>query len=303
MAAIEGCVYHTLQNNFRFTDIVPGDRDYFIASDEPVTHKIASLALNRSIENKYVNEYYMDDRLISQRSENIKNNLSLNTPVNSDFKPIPVFLHSLHFIKVFNRAAPFLLALPVVFLILPVFFMKPVTAGIYSAGFTASSIEILIIFLFQAIFGYIYSAIGLIIAFFMCGLAAGSFAGYFRLPRKEHLVSGQFFLAVYAALFPVIAFVLYFDFSHVIKYLIFIIVTLLISVTVGFQFAAGTRIRTGPVSNNAAVLYAADLVGSSLGIIVITVILLPLLGLRNSCFLIAGINLIAMLNMIFRKSG
>ena len=75
----------------------------------------------------------------------------------------------------------------------------------------------------------------------------------------------------------------------------------MVSSIVGYQFVAGTRLKPGNISYNAAVLYSADLIGSTLGVILVTVIMLPLMGLENSCFLIAGFNLIAVINMVIRK--
>jgi spermidine synthase len=301
-ARIEGTIYNTLKNEFQNVKIIPGENDYFLASDSLINIHISDLASDRSVENAYVNQYYMDDASIGERSRYIEQNIIKQNIINSDKRPLPVFFHTLKFLSQFNQQSIFYLLLPVLILILPVFFMRTVSVGIFVTGFTGSAIELLLIFSFQTFYGYVYSAIGLIIAVFMGGLAFGSLLGSRIGVNRKHFLLAQGFLITYALLFP-----LFWDLQTVIsggffQLFIFFTITFLLAAIVGFQYVAGTSIYKAEISKAATTLYGADLLGSSLGVITITLVLLPVLGMQKSCLVIAGLNIGALVLNLFRKT-
>lgn len=295
---IETTVFHTLKNNFQHVEIIPGERDYFIASDSALRIDIAQLSTLKSIDTKYVNPYYIDDISIQQRGKFIRENLNEKI-LNLDEKPLPVYFHTLQFISEFTSKGWILIVIPVIILLIPLFFMRSVAAGMYISGFTASSFEILIIFSFQTFFGYVYSAIGLIIAIFMGGLAVGSIFGNRFSATKKQFVVAQVLLGCYAILFLVFWNIQKGLANSIAGLFLFGLITFILSAITGFQYVVGTKILPGKFTQTASLLYAVDLIGAALGAIAITVILLPLLGIFNSCLLIAGFNfLIAFFNGI-----
>jgi hypothetical protein len=66
--------------------------------------------------------------------------------------------------------------------------------------------------------------------------------------------------------------------------------TLIPSVILGFQYVVGTKLLSADSIKTAPAIYAADLIGSALGVVALTVFLLPMIGVVNSCFVIAGLN-------------
>lgn len=296
---IETTVFQTLKESFHNVDIIPGERDYFIASDATLRIDMAKLSTLKKIGTKYVNPYYIDDISVRERSDYIKNNLIKEPLLNLDEKPLPVYYHTLQFISEFTSNWWMLIFIPVILLLIPLFFMRSVAAGMYITGFTASSFEILIIFAFQTFYGYVYSAIGIIIAIFMGGLAVGSIYGNRLKVTRKHFDVAQVLLVLYALLFP-----LFWNLQRVTGnsyagLFLFFLVTILLSAITGFQYVVGTKLLPGSNIRTAPLLYAVDLIGSSLGAIVISVILLPLIGVINSCLMIAGFNfLIGLINFI-----
>ena len=136
---IETTVYQTLKNNFRHVEIIPGERDYFVASDSMLRTDIGELSASKSIDTKYVNPYYIDDISNQQRGTFIKDNLKKEKLLDLDEKPLPVYYHILQFISEFTSKGSVLIAIPVIILLIPLFFMRSVAAGMYITGFTASS--------------------------------------------------------------------------------------------------------------------------------------------------------------------
>jgi spermidine synthase len=302
-ASIEASIYQTLRKDFKNVEIIPGEKDYLLASDSSISVKISQSYANKGVENKYVKPYYLDDFSIQQRSEQIKNSIEGINLINTDSKPIPVFYETLQFISQFRGSNWVLFAIPILLLILPLLFMRSIPKGMYITGFSASSIEILLIFSFQIIYGYVYSAIGLIIAVFMGGLAVGSLLGYKIRMTRKHFIASQATLGIYALIFPLLW---YFqrDLVYNIPVLIvFFIMIFIPSVIVGFQYVAGTMLLPEGTVKAASTLYSADLIGSALGVAATTVILLPLLGLTGCCFIIAGFNFIGIgLTLLGEKS-
>lgn len=298
---IETTVYQTLKNNFHQVNIIPGERDYFIASDSALRIDMARLSATKGIDTKYVNSNYLDDYSIQQRGKLIRENLKEKI-INLDEKPLPVYFHTLQFISEFTSKGWMLMVIPVIILLIPLFFMRSVASGMYISGFTASSFEILIIFTFQTFFGYVYSAIGLIIAVFMGGLAVGTIvANRFRAAKRKFVVA-QLLLVLYALLFPVFWNLQANVENSTAGLFLFGLITLFLSAIVGFQYVVGTKILPGNFNQTAPLLYAVDLIGAALGTIVISVLLLPLAGIINSCFIMAGLNLLVALFVAVRKN-
>lgn len=292
---IEAAVYHALNSVFKNVVIVPGEKDYFIASDQDVTNQIGALSKTRNIENSYVNEFYIDDLSIGQRAALIKDNISKIAIKDTDKKPLPVFYHTLRFISQFSQFKIIFLLLPVLLLLLPLFFMSPISGGMYATGFTASSIELLLIFLFQVVFGYIYSAIGLIIALFMAGLAIGAFLGKNIPPGKKSYLSAQSLLAIYALLFPLFWKIQTRNSSEFIGWILLVILILIPAALVGCQYVASTKIYGKNLEHAASVMYAADLLGGALGTVLLTLVLIPFLGINTTCYFIAAANVFVVL--------
>jgi len=193
------------------------------------------------------------------------------------------------------------MAIPVILLLLPLLLMNPVSTGMYVTGFTASSSEILLIFWFQTVFGNVYSAIGLIFAIFMGGLAMGSLAGNRIKTSGKHHFAGQIFLAVYMLLLPLLWKSGTGQLSDFSAWLLFIPVLLAPSLLTGFLYVTSTLQYPSDRLNAASSIYAADLWGSALGVILITFILAPVFGVQMSCLLLAGLNGLSALFLLFSK--
>lgn len=291
----EALIYNTIKKYFRYVVLVPGERDYFVASDSLVSGRIGELAGKRTIQNSYVNQDYLDDRSNEQRSEQILSQIGGLSQFNTDNRPLPVFYHTLRFISRFSGRQLWLLLFPLFLLLLPLWFLNPVSGAMYVTGFSASAIEILLIFWIQATFGYLYSVMGLIFAIFMGGLAMGAIVGLKLEIRRVHFFGAQSLMAFYLLLFPFLWMV---SKSSLPGWLIWCLVfaaTFLPASVTGFQYVASTVSLDGKGSSAPSVVYAADLWGSALGVMAGTLLFIPVLGVGNTALLLAGINFIAII--------
>jgi len=55
------------------------------------------------------------------------------------------------------------------------------------------------------------------------------------------------------------------------------------------------------VSQTAAALYNADLIGACIGAILVSALLIPLLGIVKVCALVAGVNAVSLLLVLIKK--
>ncbi len=291
----EASIYNSIKGHFKYFVIIPGEKDYFIGSDSPLSANIAELSDQRNITASYVNSDYMDDRSIVNRGTQIQEQLNKLSILNTDNQPIPVFYESLHYLSQFVGRKFYWLLIPFILLLSPVLFLKPVSSAMYITGFTAASVEILLIFWFQIVLGYIYAAIGLIFAIFMGGLALGSYWGSKTAITRNHFLAGQGLLALYPLILALLWDIGKISVTGSFIWMIFIPVLLILATLTGFQYASTTFIYLPDLKKSAAIIYSADLWGSALGAILLTFFMAPLLGFKSTCLLIAGLNLIAIL--------
>jgi spermidine synthase len=300
-AAIESTMYRSFTSSFENIVLIPGERDYFIASDAPLSGKPGELVLRRGIQASYVNPDYLDDQAIVDRSRQIIEKISNSGKINSDNQPVPVFYHTLQYLSRFAGRNPGLLLLPLLLFLLPPFLMKPASAGMYVTGLTASSVEILLIFWFQTAFGNLYAAIGIIFAIFMGGLALGSAAATRLAAGKGWHIWIQLLLGLYVLLLPFLWSIKGLAQPGFLAWAVFITVLLVPAFLTGAQYVATTLSFASERGHAASTIYASDLWGSSLGTILTTFFLLPLAGVTTGCLIVAGLNGLIALYMSLRK--
>jgi spermidine synthase len=181
--------------------------------------------------------------------------------------------------------------------------------GVATFGLTGISLEILIVFAFQVFFGYLYYKIGLLLALFMVGLAGGSFIfSYYpknRASRLKTLVTFQIILACFCLALGLV--VIYFHNRSILGYENFFyreafsFLSLLAGFIGGTHFPLANRLllkgqtRVGPV---AGLIYGVDLLGSFLGCLLVGLVFIPSVGILQTLFILALLNLTAILPFI-----
>jgi predicted membrane-bound spermidine synthase len=177
-------------------------------------------------------------------------------------------------------------------------FLSPVNIGLFTGGFSSSSLVFLLLLWFQVIFGNIYQMTGVIFALFMAGLVAGSWYRP-KLIKEANLRSFLFILSIMAVTAAVIAAVLLIPhLSTAFSWLLMIIILIFTFVTgtiMGLQFAIANSIRSESILKASGQSYSADLIGSAIGVILVSIYVIPLIGLVQTSLVITGINLMTVL--------
>jgi len=178
------------------------------------------------------------------------------------------------------------------------------------------------IFTFQTFYGYLYHQIGLLVAIFMAGIAFGSFLISKRLHRLKEdsflFLKIELLIILFAILLPFIFITLSSQLENKIVssllYSGFLVMSFLAGMFTGFQFPLAVKIylnnplRKEKLGQTVGLLYGADLFGGFFGGLVGGVFLLPLLGLKETCLMMAMIKassgiLFFLFMKIQKKSG
>jgi spermidine synthase len=178
--------------------------------------------------------------------------------------------------------------------------------------FSGYSWEILIVLAFQIIYGYLYYKIGLIITSFMVGLGLGSSYMTRRLPKiidsyKEYTVIQGIVLA-----YPLILLISFRVFSHLSSYLLgrsvgatfFAILPFVAGFVGGMQYPLANKIclrEGGEVGQTAGATYAADLLGSFVGALLISAFFVPIVGIPLTCILVTALNATALAILLLAR--
>ncbi len=303
-AEVLSITYNTLNEEFKNVDIIPGEKLFLLSSDEPISLQIARRIEERGIENAYVNQYYIDDQLLQSRRNTIMEALDPETGLNLDFSP-RVYLKQITLWLSYFDFNYWFIWVPL-FILIPLLIVRwnPIQTGMFTCGFSASAIEILLIIAFQIVYGYVYQVTGIIITLFMAGLAAGPLIQKRIFPEStlRQLTFVQVLIGIFAAILPFL-FLLFriLDPGTGLIHILFFLLTVLISVLTGIFFSLATTLLKGNVIEVSSGLYGSDLIGSALGALLVAALLFPLLGLIRVTLLIAIFNFLTALFIWFRR--
>jgi len=343
---LNGCIYKTLKEVFEKVIIVPGDRLLFFASpDENIlTYNPQVLAQRfkaRKIETTYVDEYYFPYRLIQNRIAFVKKEIcSYQGPTNTDFYPISYFYDMCfwstqfypqlrEFFKGMAKINLYWICGLLGILVLihlfiskkrPQFAHTAVTIAIMTTGYAGLTLEIILIFGFQVLYGYIYQRIGMIVASFMLGLVMGTLLMKIWLKTGQTTLQGirllakiEFSIFIYSLLLPAI-----FIFISNLKSqasifitveLLFPILTIITGIFVGLEFPLANKLYISDfhhLGKIAGLIYGFDLFGACLGGLLSTILFIPILGIFQTSFICGILNFasfILVLREVFDRSG
>lgn len=267
-------LYNTVRSLFKNVLIIPGAKAWFLMSDGSLGSDIPSLLRTRKISTSYV-EGFFHGNVTPERIRDVEKNLDRDEPVNTDFEPrLMSIVFREWFIKYGVHPGYFAAVLALLTLVY-LFFMKREEYVLFSSGFAGMGVEMLVIFVFQVVYGYVYLAVGAIITAFLSGLLPGAMAGRRRGGRTgSKIIASE--IGIISMLF---IFLLWISCSKPgVHPLYFLLFCFLFSFFCGLQFPAATEL-IGEERSPAAGCLAADLCGAAVGTLVIGTLLIPLWGI------------------------
>lgn len=294
-------IYATLKSEFKNVLILPANEDFLLASEAELTSKIAETITEKGISTEYVNSYYFDDALLQFRNQQIMQQIDYDAPLNKDFSP--VFYQSQIKLWMSHFNIKYWIPALLILIFSGFFFIKSgrIYKGVFAAGFAGISIEIVLMLVFQVVFGYVYAVAGIFIMIFMGGLAYGSYyiPKYFSKIDHKLFRRLQIGIALYAFVLPAIFLLIKNIQVHdVILFIVFTILLLIISVLTGAIFSVASKIASSDYATIASNAYGLDLLGAATGALLFTIYLIPALGFGWS---VAGVGVFNLLVILFKK--
>lgn len=289
---LHSALYSNLKLLFANVVIVPGMNNYFIASDGLVSSNIALLTRYKSSRNTYVNHFYLDDELIKERRSRLETMVSEELIFNYDFLPVSHILHLRHWLKVFRIESILACALILMVLALILPRLSTIQIGLFTTGFTASSLQVIMIVAFQIIYGYIYSMIGIFFTIFVIGIMAGIL--FAKSTFKTSLVSYsvvQYLSGIIAVLIPIAILVMDSGYlSSAMIHSIFIFFILITGILTGTHFLAGSQLINTPIHVAILNLSSSWLLGGGIGALIASIFLIPYFGIIKVGLLLGIVN-------------
>jgi len=170
--------------------------------------------------------------------------------------------------------------------------------AIGTTGFAGMALEMILMFAYQNMYGYLYQKIGLIVAIFMLGLAIGGFASH-RLVRystkgQQFLIFGEISFVLLTVLLPlVLRGLTTFSFQFISEVIILAIVGIAGLLT-GWEFPLASAIYfeiRQKLGQTAGILDSADHLGALCGALLVGTLLVPILGMAATCYVVGALKL------------
>jgi spermidine synthase len=332
LARLLASAHRSLKQSFANILALPGGRVFFLASDGPLHDDIAERVEAQGVPTKLVNRHYLDAMLTADRMADIQRAVSQPAALNRDFSPMLYFYHLRHWMSQFTLSFGALQAVLLLLLLVYLIRLRGPALVLFASGFAGSALEVVLLLAFQVLCGSVYHQVGVIVTVFMAGLAAGAMMmnrpmkswsngalecwdkpGHAPAPSLHHSTTPTakrlshlaFAIAALALLLPALLFSLNRLSSAVPAFVVIqaviALLTLILAVLVGAQFPLANRLQFDGTAAGASRLYTADFVGASLGALLASTLLIPLIGVMGVCLLTAALNALAGGVLFWRK--
>jgi spermidine synthase len=184
-------------------------------------------------------------------------------------------------------------------------FRTGIPLAIITTGFAGMVFDLVLIFAFQSIYGYVFSWIGLLVASFMAGAACGAMLTTMVLTRTKDCF--RLFIKVEVAIicfsigcpFVFLAIQEYLGSPGVFVFrMSFLVISFMGGLLIGSQFPLANKLylrNSTSLSKTAGLLYASDLLGGWFGGILGAVVLLPVLGIVGTCITVGLLKLTSLI--------
>jgi len=302
--------FHSLKKVFPHVAFIPGSRVFFVAGNSPVTADILSLlAKHPERKGHFLRPEVLKGFLTPDRIRLVQQALKGEWRLNQDLFPAAYLYQLLRWLKIFQENSVWLAIGLGVLLVLFVVRLRPETFVMFTSGFTGSSLSVVLILMFQAMQGYVYSMIALLITAFMIGMAGGAFAVNRRVaPSACRLLQRlEWGMILFTVLLPsAMSMMVSAPDPRVQSLLSALGVPSLLVVLgglVGMEFAVIGGMIKEKIADTAGQVYSADYFGAAMGAVLASVFLIPVLGYFRLSFAVGLLHLVSLAVLVKGTRG
>jgi spermidine synthase len=317
----------TLKKNLPYLKVLPGETNLFLASASEEILKIDAVLIWQRLSDlkiplRFLTLDYLQEKFSQTHLKNYFAFLAKSqSQLNRDFHPLALFYHLLYessrdfplWQKILFALKNFsLLQLAAILLVIIMIFLylsrknlasASLSISLAASGFLAMAFNLVTIFSFQIAFGYLYFWLSFLNANFMAALAAGAF--FANRQELNFKAAKKLLLAMEAGLCFLLAgfiFALAFGKSFLLTKSFFFAFAFLAGLFNGANFALVAKLKFYYRNKLLAVAgetYALDLCGGIFAAVFTAVILLPLLGVWQTCLFLILLKAISFCGLFF----
>jgi len=321
LRGLNSSIFKTLNLAFPRSIVVPGSSNYFFASDKTgvLTTSPAEL-INRwrgyRIPTKYFNEMAIPHILEPGRLKYMGSAIKYDerTRINRDLTPVS-YLYSIltwlsYFPSVLSMQLQKLFGITfnslIFWLFAAAFIFKAAStryerignltlpAIIGLTGSCAMTLQLLAIYSFQALYGYIYFKIGLLMAVFMGGLAIG---GYLTNTKYQNARGDRVIALLLVSIF---GFVFYIISTPKLPYqlseYLIPVFSFMFALLVGAVFPLAVKMyQAKSLESKAGILYGSDLLGGAAAALFTSIWFIPAYGIIGTCLIALALSVISLI--------
>jgi len=166
------------------------------------------------------------------------------------------------------------------------------------------SLQLLILLIFQSMFGALYFQLALLIGIFMAGMSAGTFLALKLKSRMEKilLVGMNLLISMTAVIMLLLISIIFFGTAGTGR-IVFYITSAFAGFCGGFIFPVVSRIFYNSTDSfNPGTVYALDLAGALAGAVLTSVFLAPLIGFAGILYFIGSLHVLPAIVTLTVKS-
>ncbi|MEA3560303.1 MAG: fused MFS/spermidine synthase, partial [Candidatus Omnitrophota bacterium] len=325
---VNKCILNSLKRIYPYVRVIPGDNNLFLASDCKGILKVTPQLLVKRINSRGLKTRLLSISYLEYRFDPRRLNWFLGTlkgathKTNKDFRPLAVFKYGSYWnaqfspymgkiLKALERVNLKILSVLVFILTGIIYFAYlsnrrfsriGIPFCIFATGFFGMLINLILIFGFQIRYGYLYYQIGILLTAFMSGIALGSIVMTNRLRRikKDWFVflSLEFLIILLALIISL----LIDNFTRP----LFLVFCFAAGALVGSEFPLAGKMYLRAVDKLGArtgLLYSSDLIGGWLAGILGGMVFLPVLGVFNTCLVIAMLKFAGLIILVISRNN
>ena len=303
------CIINTVDKAFSHRLLIPGDSMIVLAASDNISRqKIISNFQAKNSNTDYFTGYHLADSLDPARKAYIENNINKEIRVNSDFYPLGFLYYLL--LQEAKFYPGFLInvrdwsrVILAVFVLLVLgsysfrFSSRQVSLlfGMAAVGFVSIGLNAVIFLLFQTYSGALFWKLGILTGLFMLALSLGAYLA--NLPELKYISRKSFFI-IYHLLWLGVLLSLFLALRVINSEIVFYAYSCVCGLLTGAAYPlfakklAGLNIRKETVAIN---IYSADLAGAFLGTIILSIFLIPFLGMKAGLLALIFLSFIAIL--------
>lgn len=290
-------IVNTLKRSFTNVTLWPGNATLILASEKmPLDLSLDTILVQigrMPYRPEYVNDLYLGERLDQMKRERLSGALSGQSGTNDALRPTLASREAwsrarmsrtdtLLATLLFGRPI-WLVAFPVLILVLFWWTLSPAARSrrvgmfmYFVAGSVSLSLELLAFYTYQSTAGSLYTDMAVLIGTFMLGLALGAYLANSTLGTGI----GQLSLLTLAVAAVLLGFT-WQSIDYRLALIYHALFLLVAALATGSLFVAATRrYYASDANENRGFGYAAELVGSAVGALLTTTVLLPVIGIN-----------------------